>query len=185
MQRIASVTLIALAMLVGSARSADAQTTASAGWAGTKAASTHGDELRVAVAIGLWTAGHLDIRPAGLTPPAFRQPQSSNKTSYSLVAEFRVGHEWDGGATYQGLGGLRMTNNALLKWPCYLEVTGGVVHFEGATNGIAHPGAGVMFPIGGARSWIFVQGGAAIIFFSGNTEVGGEASAGVTFKLGK
>jgi len=103
--------------------------------------------------------------------------------TWSWTGEIRIGHEWGGGSVFEVLGGLRASNDTLLKWPCFADLKVGIIHFPGQNRPIIHPSVGFEFPNAGRNFNWWASVGAPIVFFNGVNEIGLEGGIGLSFGM--
>lgn len=125
--------------------------------------------------------GSLPFRHMPGSTGASTGPQKGLTTSF--VGEFRLEKEWDYDYAAHVLGGMRFQNNSRFKWPYFYEVTGGWTHYPGQDLFTLHPNFGFMIPLSGHSYQIYARLGLPIYFFSGETEVGTEFTAGLSMPL--
>ena len=155
-------------------------------------------QFRIGGYATLFSSSHMDEFFASYSRPLGRQltpdPKIAGETrnlDWSWLGEIRLGVDWgrgtnsSNGFVLEALGGLRATNDTLLRWPIFAELKVGVAHFPGSNHAIIHPSVGLDFPGGGRRWNWFASVGTPIAFFGGNTEVGIEGGIGFTFPINR
>jgi hypothetical protein len=154
------------ALIVGSASQASAQVKVPQGWDG-----------KISWGGSIASSAHQD----GVVFGFYKPVRSLGQGYYSVGGEVRIGYEYGYSGVQYYLGTFRYTNENLFKWPSYIDVYGGIEHFDGGTIGYFEPAAGLVFPWGFGDFRLIGQIGMPVHFYSGNAEVGFSGQVGFKF----
>ncbi len=146
------------------------------------------DSIAVAVMLGFSQLGmQPDLRHGAAAP------SSGPLFDVVLVGRVTFGREHNGGTSVtQFLGGVQLVDSKRFKYPLYIEMTAGIMHFPGGdlfpgeSDFVFHPAVGLKFPLNGKSFKPYVQVGLSLVSFGdGFHETGKEIAGGIIMPIGK